>query len=99
CAGLWKVQLDGEDADVARAHAERRLGRRRGRRLVERRPLDGTGLVRLEEVAFLDVGGAGEQGPALETLRDLTSVVLEALQLGDGRVLDDGAVAHDTHLC
>ena len=70
----------------------------RAGRLVERRPLDLARLVRLEDVAFLDVVEALEQDPALEALGDLARVLLEPLQLRDRRVVDDRAVADDAHL-
>src|SRR5207248_5717859 len=91
---------DAQDADVARAHAgiEPALGGSRGRGLVEGRPLDGARLIRLEDVAFLHVVEAVEEDAALEALGHLARIVLEALELRDRRLLDDGAVAHDAHL-
>ena len=94
-ARLGEVELDGEDADVAGAHgrqADSSLGsaaRRRRRRLVEVGALDLARLVDLEDVAFLDVVEALEQDAALEALRDLADVVLEALELSDRRLVDD----------
>src|SRR5664279_6599478 len=69
-----------------------------GRKLVERRALDLARLERLEHVAFLLVVEVLEQDAALESFRDLAGVVLEALELGDRRRVDHGAVADDANL-
>jgi hypothetical protein len=61
----------------------------------ELRPLDLAGLVHLEDVAVLDVVEAVEQDAALEALGDLARVLLEPLELGDGRLVDDRPVADD----
>src|SRR5918992_2293504 len=52
----------------------------------------------LEHVALLHVVEALEEDAALEALLDLADVVLEALQLGDRRLVDNRAFAHDAHL-
>src|SRR4029077_12917974 len=72
-----------------------RGGSRRRRGRLEVGALDLPRLVDLEHVAFLEVVEALEQDAALEALLDLADVVLEALQLGDPRLVDDRAVAHD----
>src|SRR5437773_6641493 len=76
------------------------LGGRSRRAAVRReiRALDLARLVELEHVAFLQVVEAVEQDPALEALRHLADVVLEAPELGDRRLVDDGAVADDPDL-
>src|SRR6266567_3088658 len=66
--------------------------------LVERRPLDLTGLERLDDVAFLDVIEAVEQDSALEAFGDFARIILEPLELGDRRLVDDRPVADDTCL-
>src|SRR5439155_5563410 len=71
------------------------LARRSRRRRLEVGALDLARLVDLEHVAFLHVVEAVEQDAALEALLDLAHVVLEALELGDLRLVDDGAVADD----
>src|SRR5712691_11263968 len=52
----------------------------------------------LEHVALLHVVEAVEEDAALEALRYLARIVLEALELGDRRLVDHRAVTHDTHL-
>src|SRR5207237_471938 len=79
----------------AASGARARLGRGRRGCLVERGTLDLPHLVRLDEVAFLDVVVALEVDAALETLGHLARVVLEAPQRVDRRLVDDGAVAND----
>src|SRR6185369_1381893 len=64
-----------------------------GRSFVERCPLDLARLEDLEHVAFLHVVEAVEEDAALEPLRNLASVVLEPLQLRDGRCVDHSTVA------
>src|SRR3954452_18791317 len=77
----------------------RLLGRGSGRgRRLEVGALDLAGLVDLEHVALFEVVVAVQEDAALEALLDLAGVVLEALQLPDPRLVDDGAVAHHTHL-
>src|SRR5918995_3334619 len=77
---------------------------RGGRRLalrcrrVEIRAHDLLRLEDLEHVAFLHVVEALEEDAALEALLHFTDVVLEALELRDRRLVDDGAVADDAHL-
>src|SRR6266511_1605679 len=102
-ARLGEVQLDGEDPDVARPHGAietlgLRLRGRGRRRLVERRPLDLAGLVGLDHVAFLQVVEPLEKDAALKAFRDLTGVVLEALELSDRGLVDDGAVPDEADL-
>src|SRR5262249_33377949 len=82
----------------SRGYSSERLralrGGRRGR-LVESRALDLADLVRLDQVAFLDVVVALEVDAALEALGDLADVVLEALERVDRGLVDDCAVADD----
>src|ERR687887_1933081 len=72
------------------------LGRRLRRLFREVGALDLARLEDLEDVALAEVVEALEQNPALEALGDLAHVVLEALELRDRRLVDDGAVAHDS---
>src|SRR6478672_12365355 len=88
---LGEVQLDREDRDEARGQ----LGVAAGSRLVERGALDLARLEDLEDVALPQVVEALEQDAALEALRDLADVVLEAAQRGDGRLVDARALAED----
>src|SRR6476619_4761521 len=67
-----------------------------GRSFVERRPLDLARFEDLEDVALLHVVEAVEADAALEALCDLASVVLESLQLRDGRRVDHSTVADHT---
>src|SRR5919201_1381211 len=64
-------------------------------RFVERSPLDLTNLVRLEDVAFLDVVEVLEVETALEAFLNLSHVVLEAPELVDDGVVDDRPLPHD----
>src|SRR5256885_6584348 len=57
--------------------------------------LDLAGLEDLEDVTLAEVVEALEEDPALEALRHLAHVVLEALELRDRRLVDDRAVADD----
>src|SRR6266568_990924 len=66
--------------------------------LVERRPLDLTGLERLDDVALFHVIEAVEQDAALEAFGDLARIVFEPLELRDCRLVDDRAVADDARL-
>src|SRR5690606_852476 len=52
-------------------------------------------LVDLDQIAFLDVVVVGEAETALEALRDLPDVVLEATQRVDAAVVDDHAVPQE----
>src|SRR5437899_7002746 len=73
-----------------------RLRRRRSRRVLgEVRALDLAGLEDLEDVALAEVVEALEEDAALEALRHLAHVVLEAAELRDRRLVDDRAVADD----
>src|SRR5437667_8771225 len=76
------------------------LGGRSRRAAVRReiRALDLARLVDLEHVAFLEVVEAVEQDPALEALRHLADVVLEASELRDRRLVDDRPVPDDPDL-
>src|SRR5439155_468761 len=90
-------------ASAPRARAptpdRRASGRRPGwGRLVERRPIDLARLEDLEHVTLAQVVEALEQDPALEALGHLARVVLEALQLRDGRLVDARPVAEDAHV-
>src|SRR3954469_3209908 len=91
-AVLGEVQLGREDADVARAQLGR--GGCRRRRL-EVGALDLARLVDLEHIAFLHVVEALQEDAAFEAGLDLAGVFLEALQLRDPRLVDDGPVADD----
>src|SRR5262249_41189931 len=59
--------------------------------------LDLPRLVALEHVALVQILEVLEHDSALEAVRDLARVVVEAPQARDRRVEDDGAVAHDAH--
>src|SRR3954452_19375092 len=54
-------------------------------------------VIELELVALLEVVEAVEAEAALVAGRDLARIVLEALQRGDGAIVDDGAGAQDAH--
>src|SRR5437763_5708127 len=72
------------------------LGRGRGPRVVrEVGALDLAGLVDLEDVALAQVVEAVEEDAALEALGHLAHVVLEAPELRDRRLVNDGPVADD----
>src|SRR5437016_4860943 len=66
------------------------------------RGISGTGylalLVRLDDVARLEVLEVGEPDAALEAGLDLARVVLEPLQRGDRARPDDHALAEEAHL-
>src|ERR671911_1989530 len=58
-------------------------------------PGDLSDLVRLDDVAFLDVVEVLDPDAALEALGHLAHVILEALERPDTAVIDDDAVADD----
>src|SRR5579862_3778486 len=89
---LREVEFAGKDPDPAARHDRAGLG---GRSFVERRPLDLARLEDLEDVAFLHVVETVEANAALEALRNLADVFLEALQIRDRRRVDHGPVADD----
>src|SRR5688572_30111401 len=61
-------------------------------------PRDLSLLVRLDDVALLEVLEVGQPDAALEARLHLTGVVLEALERVDRALPDDGSVAQEPHL-
>src|SRR5438105_9528401 len=82
---------------LPRAPPAQPLRGRRSRVLRKIRALALPGLEDLEDVALAEVVEAFEEDAALEALRHLAHVVLEAPELRDRRLVDDGAVADDPH--